>query len=272
MTSSELSTQGYTFLQTYIQRESGIVLDEDKHYLIESRLLPIVREEKLASLDELCGQLASGRRPTLATRVIDAMTTNETLFFRDPSIFEALRTAILPELMAGVAGKRKLRIWSAASSTGQEAYSIAITLLEAGCQAQDVEIIGTDLSETALERARVGRYVQFEVNRGLSAPLLTRYFSRSGLEWQISDQVRSMASFQKIDLRGSLAALGTCDLVLCRNVLIYFNADTKSQILGSIAQTLIPGGFLVLGCAETLIGVNHGYQRRVVGQSTFYTL
>ena len=206
MTSNDLSTQGYSFLQTYIQRESGIVLDEDKRYLIESRLLPIVRQENLGSLDELCGHLATGRRPTLATRVIDAMTTNETLFFRDSGIFDALRTSILPGLMASVAGKRKLRIWSAASSTGQEAYSIAITLLEAGFNAHEVEITGTDLSEQVLDRARAGRYVQFEVNRGMPASLLTRHFTKIGIDWQISDQVRSMVRFQKMDLRGSLSA------------------------------------------------------------------
>ena len=272
MTVNELSAQGYSFLQTYIHRESGIVLDEDKRYLIESRLLPIVRKENLASLDELCGHLAAGRRPTLATQVIDAMTTNETLFFRDSGIFDALRTSVLPGLLANLAGKRKLRIWSAASSTGQEAYSIAITLLEAGFGPGQVEITGTDLSEQVLDRARAGRYVQFEVNRGLPPTLLARYFSKSGMDWQISEQVRSMVSFQKMDLRGSLAAVGSCDLVLCRNVLIYFNAATKNQILASIAQTLTPEGILVLGCAETLIGIDHGFQRKIIGQSTFYTL
>jgi chemotaxis protein methyltransferase CheR len=271
MASSELSLQGYTFLQNYIHRESGIVLDDDKRYLIESRLLPIVRSAKLVSLDELCGKLAGGRTPELAAQVIDAMTTNETLFFRDTGVFEALRTTVLPARIAA-AGNRTLRIWSAASSTGQEAYSIAMTLLEAGISEYQVEIVGTDLSDQVLERARAGRYLQFEVSRGLPAPLLAKYFTKAGLDWQISEQLRSMVRFEKLDLRSNLASFGPFDLVLCRNVLIYFNAETKQQILTSIAKTLTHGGLLVLGCAETLIGLDNVFKRKVFGHTTFYTL
>ena len=266
-----ISPRNYTFLQTYIYRESGIVLDEDKQYLFESRLRPIVVREGLASIDALCDLIATGRSPALATRVIDAMTTNETLFFRDTAIFEVMKTQVLPELIAA-AGSRKLRIWSAASSTGQEAYSLAITLLEARIDPSRVEIIGTDLSEQVVERAASGKYVQFEVGRGMPILLLMKYFTKVGLDWQIKPEVRNMVHFQKLDLRGSFATLGKFDLVLCRNVLIYFDATTKEQIIASIAKTILPGGMLVLGCAETLISVDHKYERKVFGHSTFYAV
>lgn len=266
-----ISPRNYTFLQTYIYRESGIVLDDDKQYLFESRLRPIVIREGLASIDALCDLVATGRSPALATRVIDAMTTNETLFFRDTAIFEVMKTTVLPELIAA-AGTRKLRIWSAASSTGQEAYSLAITLLEARIDPSRVEIIGTDLCEQVVERAATGKYVQFEVGRGMPILLLMKYFTKVGLDWQIKPEVRNMVHFQKLDLRGSFAALGKFDLVLCRNVLIYFDATTKEQIIASIARTILPGGMLVLGCAETLISVDHKYERKVFGHSTFYAV
>jgi len=266
-----ISPRNYTFLQTYIYRESGIVLDDDKQYLFESRLRPIVVRENLASIDALCDLVAAGRAPALATRVVDAMTTNETLFFRDTGIFETMKTTVLPALLAA-AGSRKLRIWSAASSTGQEAYSIAITLLEAKIDPRQVEIIGTDLSEQVVERASTGRYVQFEVGRGMPITLLLKYFTKVGLDWQIKPEVRSMVHFQKMDLRGNFGALGKFDLVLCRNVLIYFDSTTKEQIIASIARTLVPGGMLVLGCAETLISLDHGYERKVFGHSTFYAI
>jgi chemotaxis protein methyltransferase CheR len=267
---SALSPQSYAYLQSYIHRESGIVLDDDKQYLFAARLLPLVQSEKLASLNELCDRVASGRAPLLAAQVTEAMTTNETLFFRDAGIFESMKTIVFPALLEATRGERKIRIWSAAASTGQEAYSIAMSLLAAGIRPHQVEIVATDLSEQVLARARAGRYVQFEISRGLPTPLLLKHFSKVGLDWQIDAEVRGMVRFEKMDLRGSLAGIGACDLVLCRNVLIYFNADTKRQILASIARTLNPGGLLVLGCAETLLNLDHGFDRKAFGQSTFY--
>ena len=267
-----LSARSYAFLQAYVHRESGIVLDEDKLYLFEARLLPIVQREKLASLDALCDQIAFGRSPALAAQVTEAMTTNETLFFRDAGTFEGLKTAVFPALAAAVAKDRKIRIWSAAASTGQEAYSIAITLLEMGIDPRRVEIIGTDLSEQVLQRARAGRYQQFEVSRGLPIMVLMKYFTKVGMDWQIRDDLRSMVRFERMDLRANLAVIGTCDVVLCRNVLIYFNAETKQKILASIRGILPPGGLLVLGCAETLINIDLGFERRSFGQATFYAV
>jgi len=269
---SAISPQSYSFLQAYVHRESGIVLDGDKQYLFEARLLPIVQRENLASIDALCDRVASGRAPALAAQVTEAMTTNETLFFRDTSVFDALRTEVFPAQLAALRPGYKLRIWSAAASTGQEAYSIAIMLLESGVRPNQVEIIGTDLSEQVLERARIGRYLQFEVGRGLPTSILMKYFTKTGLDWRIKDEVRAMVRFERLDLRSSLTLVGRCDLVLCRNVLIYFDSATRNQILGSIANVLVAGGILGLGASETILNSDHGFERRTFGQSTFYTV
>ena len=271
-TANALTRENYAFLQAYIQNESGIVLDDGKQYLIESRLLPILREKNVLSLDALCQRLAENRSSPLAKRGIEAMTTNETLFFRDPTMFDALRAHVLPALFDAVKGGRKVRIWSAAASTGQEAYSLAMLLLEMGKGAEQVEIIGTDLSEQVLERARLGRFIQFEVSRGLPSQYLMKYFDRAGLDWQLKECVRKMVRFHPLDLRRSLKTVQRCDLVLCRNVLIYFNTETKKQVLAAIKEVLAPGGVLVLGCAETVINLDRGFKRAVVGQSTFYSI
>ena len=267
-----MSAQSYSFLQSYILRQSGIVLDESKRYLIEARLLPIVRSHNIISLDSLCQRIAANTSPALNTQVIEAMTTNETLFFRDPGMFEALRTSVIPELLNSMKAGRKLRIWSAASSTGQEAYSLAMMLLQAGLSSRQVEIVGTDLAEHVLEKARQGKYVQFEVSRGLPMKFLSTYFVKSGMDWQLSSEVLNMVRFQQLDLRGSYHAVGQCDLILCRNVLIYFSVETKRSILANIRASLNPGGLLVLGCAETVIGIDDSFERKVCGSSTFYAV
>ncbi len=271
-TAGALSARSYSFLQSFVRRESGIVLNEDKQYLFAARLLPIVQREKLSSLDDLCERVTAGRSPLLAAQVIEAMTTNETLFFRDAGVFEALKKTVFPAMLQAAEGTRKVRIWSAAASTGQEAYSIAMSLLASGIRPHQVDIVGTDLSEQVLVRARAGRYQQFEVSRGLPTPLLLKHFAKVGLDWQIDAELRSMVRFEKMDLRSSLASIGPCDLVLCRNVLIYFDDHTRRQILASIARTLTPGGLLILGCAETLLNMENGFERKVFGQSTFYTV
>jgi chemotaxis protein methyltransferase CheR len=267
-----LSAKSYRFLQSYVQRESGIVLDDDKQYLLQARLLPIVQREQLGSLDELCDRIALGRPPHLAGDVIDAMTTNETLFFRDVQVFDSLQSTVLPLLIEATRGQRKMRIWSAASSTGQEAYSLAMMLLNAGYKSSQFEIVGTDLSQHAVDRARAGKYATFEVGRGLPTPNLMKYFSKTGLDWQIKDDIRSAVRFEKADLRGNLSAFGQFDLILCRNVLIYFNSDTKRQIVSSLARRLLQRGIIVLGCAETLIGMDESFERSVYGKTTLYSL
>lgn len=263
-----VSEDNYKYLQQEIYRQSGIVLDDDKHYLLESRLMPIARAAKLANLDELCASLRNGVDAVLAQKVIEALTTNETLFFRDIAPFDAMRQRLIPELLA----KRtsKLTIWSAAASSGQEAYSIAMLLKELGTVDRPVEILGTDLSEQILDRAREAKYVQFEVNRGLPAPYLVKYFKREGLDWQLKDEIRSMVRFRRFDLRQPMAALGKFDIVFCRNVLIYFDVGTKIKILNQILTVLNPGGYLFLGGAETTMNLQGSFERVPIGTTVAY--
>jgi chemotaxis protein methyltransferase CheR len=257
-------------MQQYIYERSGIVLDADKHYLLESRLLPILRQGQLETLDALCHHLRTERHSVLTRQVVDAMTTNETLFFRDPPMFDVLRARILPALLDRRKGRRRLRIWSAASSSGQEAYSLAMLLLEMRIDPRELEIFATDLSEKMLEKARDGRYVQFEVNRGLPASCLVRYFTREGLDWRIREHVRRMVRFERFDLRGNMASLGSFDLVLCRNVLIYFDQETREAIFDSIGKILHPGGVLLLGGAESMNVLRNGFERRQVELTSYY--
>jgi chemotaxis protein methyltransferase CheR len=198
------------------------------------------------------------------------MTTNETYFFRDPAHYEAIRTVLLPRLKEDRRDMKKLRFWSAAASTGQEAYSLAMLLLQEGFSDWNIEILGTDFSSQVLERARSGRYQQIEVNRGLPAALLVKHFRRSGVEWQLSEPVRRMARFETIDLRKSMRALGPFDLVFCRNVMIYFDTETKKNILKELHGTLFRGGWLLLGGAETAFGVEEWFGRQTVGGVIVY--
>jgi chemotaxis protein methyltransferase CheR len=267
-----VSAENYAFLQKYIYQASGIVLDSGKHYLIESRLMPIVYQEKLPSLDELCARLRSKSFPQLRQQVVEAMTTNETLFFRDASPFEALRNHIIPQLKEKRATSRKLTFWSAAASSGQEAYSLAMMLLEMGLGDWKIEILGTDLSEQILEKARLGKFMQLEVNRGLPAPYLVKYFRRAGLDWELKEEVRKMVRFQRFDLRQNMGGLGSFDVVFCRNVLIYFDVETKKQILKQIRSVLVRGGYLLLGGAETTLNLDDNFERTPVGKAIVYRL
>jgi chemotaxis protein methyltransferase CheR len=266
-----ISPESYKFLQDYVYRESGIVLEDDKHYLLQARLLPILKKEQLRTIDDICSKLRAGN-PDLKPRVVEAMTTNETLFFRDPAVFDALKTTLIPALMKGRETSRRLSFWSAAASSGQEAYSLAMLLLEMGLASQGwtIQIVGTDLSNHVLDRARQARYMQIEVNRGLPAQYLVRYFSKQGLEWQLKDNVRSMVTFQKFDLRQSPNALGMFDVVLCRNVLIYFDVPTKKKILGGLRSVMRDDGCLLLGGAEAILDLDGNYARQVVGQASVY--
>ena len=263
-----VSEENYQYLQQEIYRQSGIVLDDDKHYLLESRLMPVARAARLANLDELCARLRSCADAPLARKVIEALTTNETLFFRDIAPFDALRQKLIPELLA----KRspKLTVWSAAASSGQEAYSIAMLLKELGTGGRPVEILGTDLSEQVLDRAREAKYAQFEVNRGLPAPYLVKYFRREGLDWQLKDEIRTMVKFRRFDLRQPMATLGKFDIVFCRNVLIYFDVQTKIKILNQILTVLNPGGYLFLGGAETALNLQGSFERVPIGSTVVY--
>jgi len=265
----EIQPENYRFLQEHVYAQSGIVLGADKHYLFESRLAPIVRQHGLSTINDLCA-LISATRSEMGRQVVEAMTTNETYFFRDPSHYEAIRNVLLPRLKEERADTRKMRFWSAASSTGQEAYSLAMLLLEESLQAWNLQILGTDFSSQAIARAQCGRYQQIEVNRGLPAALLIRHLRREGVDWQLSDAIRRMVSFETIDLRQSMRALGPFDLVFCRNVLIYFDSETRTRILKDIHSTLFRGGWLMLGGAETAFGIDELFEKQTIGSAVVY--
>jgi chemotaxis protein methyltransferase CheR len=267
---AEIKPENYKFLQEQVHSLAGIVLEHDKHYLFESRLAPIVRQLGLGSINDLCALLQATSETGVSRQVVEAMTTNETYFFRDPAHYDAIRTVLLPALKEERRSTRKMRFWSAASSTGQEAYSLAMLLIENGLIDWNIQILGTDFSSLVLERARSGKYQQIEVNRGLPATLLVKYFRRSGVDWQVSEAVRKMANFETIDLRESMRALGPFDLVFCRNVMIYFDAETKSKILKELHSTLFRGGWLLLGGVETAFGVEQWFEKRIVGTATVY--
>jgi chemotaxis protein methyltransferase CheR len=242
----------------YLRRASGLVLDADKRYLVESRVTPVMRRAGLSELGELVRVLEQGRMPSLAQEVVQAMTINETYFFRDRLPFDLLRELILPEIIAGRAAQKRLRIWCAASSTGQEPYSISMILDEFGARLAGwrVEIIATDLSETALAKAKKAVYSQFEVQRGLSTAQLLRYFDQVGDMWQLKETIRARVDYRHFNLLGDYAVLGNFDLIFCRNVLIYFEADRKADVLNRMTRLLSPDGLIALGASESIIGLN----------------
>lgn len=268
--SAVLSPDNYAFLQGWVQRESGISLGADKLYLLKSRLQPLVEQERLKSLDELCLRLQKAPSETLRRKVVESMTTHETLFFRDTAVFDMLRKDLLPEIARTHQTDKALRIWCAACSSGQEPYSLAMLLLESGYADWNIQILGTDISRQILDRAATGKYLQIEVSRGLAATLLVKYFQRAGLDWQLKDQVRRMVRFAPLDLRQSPQALGSFDLILCRNVLIYFEMSTRKKILAGLRGCLVPGGYLLLGASETTFGLDETLLRKPFGNAIVY--
>lgn len=260
-----LNPLDFDFLRRLVRDRSGIVLGEDKAYLLESRLSPVVREEGLGSIEQLCQRLRSNAPAQLLRDVIEAMTTNETLWFRDVHPFEVLGRRILPELMRARAEKKQLSIWCAASSTGQEPYSVAMTIREQVPQLTgwNLRYVATDLSTEVLARARAGIYSQLEVNRGLPPDKLQRWFRRvDGNGWQISEDIRRMVEFRELNLLESWPFGGErFDIVMMRNVLIYFDLETKRTILGKVRRLLAPDGWFFLGGAETTMNIDDGYER-----------
>jgi chemotaxis protein methyltransferase CheR len=247
----------FDHLRAYLKQQSGLVLTSEKQYLIESRLLPVARKAGLASLSALVAKMKEPGQSQLCSAVVEAMTTNESFFFRDKTPFEHFTETMLPKMLEARARERKLRIWCAAASTGQEPYSLAMCLKEAEAKLAGwrVEIIGTDLSTEVLEKAKVGIYTQFEVQRGLPINQLLKYFTQTGDTWQINSNMRSMVQYRKLNLLESFASLGQFDIVFCRNVLIYFDNATKIDILQRISKQMPADGFLVLGAAETVVGL-----------------
>lgn len=259
MHGTALSSVTYSFFQQELLNLAGIVLDDGKRYLVEARLAPLAQQLGLAGLDDLAAEIRAGRH-AVRRRFVEAMTTHETYFFREPRLWEALAGCVLPELLGRRASDRKLRFWSAGASSGQEAYSLAMVLAESGLRAPDVEIRATDISEQILEIARRGRYTQMQVGRGLPARYLLRYFTRDRLEWVVSDEIRAMVHFEQGDLRRETARPGVYDAILCRNVLIYFDASTKRSIVANLRASLARHGYLALGCAENLMGLDEGFE------------
>jgi chemotaxis protein methyltransferase CheR len=265
-----LSSANYEYLQRRVLDGSGIVVDAGKDYLFEARLMTIARRENLQTLNDLCALMRATNANGLHKEVIEAMTTNETLFFRDVAPFDALRNQIVSELCSRRLSTRRLRLWSAAASSGQEAYSIAMLLCESKLTGWTLEIVGTDIADSILERARRGRYSQLEVNRGLPASCLIKYFNKQGMEWQIKDELRRMVRFEQFDLRCSLRRLGSFDVIFCRNVLIYFDQPTKQQIIGGLEGALNKGGYVCLGSAESMLSMNTALRQRTIGRATYY--
>jgi len=252
----------FEFLKNFLKTRSGLVLSNDKQYLVESRLLPIARSSKLETLSAVIQQLQRGTNRALETDVIEAMTTNESFFFRDKTPFEHFKDTMLPSLMEARATRRQLKIWCAAASTGQEPYSLGICLKEYAAKMAGwrTRILGTDLSQEVLEKAKTGLYSQFEVQRGLPIQMLLKYFEQKGDMWQINPDMRAMIEWKKLNLLESFTHLGEFDIVFCRNVLIYFDQTTKSEILGRLAKTLPDDGYLVLGAAETVVGLTDAFK------------
>lgn len=276
---SHHQTTSFDFVRRLVRERSGIVLGQEKDYLIQTRLLPLSRKEGFAStldlidqVQTLIGQVDTDCNVDLSQKVVEALTTNETLFFRDVHPFECLRDMVLPELLPRRATDRSLDIWSACCSTGQEPYSVAMLLREHFPQLESwkIQMLATDLSTEVLEQARQGRYSQLEVGRGLPAQLLAKYFQRQGLSWVIREDLRQMIDFRMLNLLDPDLSLPQMDIVFLRNVLIYFDTATSQQILGRIRRILRPDGYLFLGGAETTLFLDDSFERVEFGQTCCY--
>ncbi len=274
MTTATLNSNAFEYICNLVREKSAIVLEPNKTYLVESRLAPVARENGLTSVDELVEAL---RKPgvvanKLTQAVIEAMTTNETSFFRDLHPFDALRTNIVPELINKRSSERTLNIWSNACSSGQEIYTIAMILKEHFSElgGWKVRLIASDLSTQILEKARTGVFNQTEVNRGLPMPMLLKYFQKNGLTWQIKEEIRRMVEFRQVNLVETFPQLPAMDIVFLRNVLIYFSPETKRDILAKVKRVMRPDGYLFLGGAETTMNLNVPFNREAVGKAVCY--
>jgi chemotaxis protein methyltransferase CheR len=246
----------YEYLRKLLKERSGLDLSADKQYLVESRLVPLARRVGLAGIAELVQKMKGGA-DALIVDVVEAMTTNETFFFRDKIPFDHMRETVLPLLTKARANRRSLRIWSAASSTGQEPYSIAMLLKETGqaLAGWRTEIVASDLSQGVLEKSKAGLFSQFEVQRGLPIQLLVKYFTQVGELWQLNADIRGMVQHRQLNLLQDFSQVGMFDVIFCRNVLIYFDQDTKAAVFERLVKQLEPDGMLMLGAAESVVGI-----------------
>jgi chemotaxis protein methyltransferase CheR len=267
-----LAEPDFDYIRDLVRDRAAIVLEPGKEYLAVTRLDPVVRRAGLGSLSELVATLRQDDDTALSEQVIDALTTNETTFFRDLHPFESLRNHILPALIERKRLSRSLFIWSAGCSSGQEPYSVAMLIREDFPQLAEwqVSILGTDVSVAMLERARAGRYGQIEVNRGLPAHLLVKYFRRAGVGWEIDGSVRAMVRFRQQNLVDPWPSMPPMDLVLMRNVMIYFDVAAKRGILARVGEVLAPHGYLLLGTSETTLHLDDSFRRHAVGPTGWY--
>ena len=272
MTDVRIKTDDFSFVRDLMLRRSGILLEPGKEYLVEARLLPVARTAGYDSLSRFMARLRSEPTPQLLTDVVEALTTNETSWFRDRHPFDALRDHVLPELLARPQTNKRVKVWSAACSSGQEPYSIAIVLADALSThpGWSADILATDLSNQILTQARAARYSQLEVTRGLPASLLVRHFERAGTHWVLRESIRKMVSFRELNLAGPLPAMTAVDIVFLRNVLIYFDAPMKRRVLAQVRRVLRPDGYVFLGGAETTLHLDDEFERLPLGSTSVY--
>ncbi len=265
----KITAEEFKFFSDLVKQSSGIALSKGKEYLLESRLSELVKVLGLRSIDELYRKARFNMTPQLKKEIIEAMTTNETYFFRDQHPFNALHKHIIPELIEKNKSKRTMRFWSAACSTGQEPYSIALLILEHFPQLASwkVEILATDISYKAVKKGQDGRYTQVEANRGLPITLLIKYFKQQGAFWMINEKVKRMVKFKTMNLLAPFTGVGTFDVIFCRYVLIYFDLETKKKILEKLVKVLNPGGYLFLGATETPVGLPSNMKRVMFGRA-----
>jgi chemotaxis protein methyltransferase CheR len=273
----KINPREHQLIAKYVYEQCGIVLDESKAYLLESRLTPLAEELDCASFADLYTKIISDRTKKLTNRLIDAMSTNETSFFRDQKPFDLFRFKIIPDLIDRLEQSplpsKAINIWSSACSTGQEVYTIAICLHEilgAGISKYRIKIVGTDIADSAIVQASRANYSQFEIGRGMPDNLLRKYFVQDGSNWRVKDELRSMAFFRKQNLMESFSLLGKFDIVFCRNVAIYFSMEDRKSLFSRIADQISPGGVLLIGSTESLYGVSDRYERCEYHNSIFF--
>ncbi|RUR18857.1 protein-glutamate O-methyltransferase CheR [Legionella sp. km535] len=267
-----MNNNDFEFIRKFINDQAAIVLDPGKEYLVESRLAPVAKESGFSSLDELINEIKSRPTDELKMKVVDSITINETLFFRDIHPFEVLKKTILPELLSKKVNKT-LNIWCAAASSGQEPYTIAMILkdLKDSLGNWKINFLASDISGKMITRARSGIYNQLEVNRGLPAQYLVKYFEKNGSHWQIKEEIRTMVNFQKINLKNPWS-ISQMDLIFMRNVLIYFSVETKKEIFKRVGATLHPDGYFFLGGSETTLGISNDFERIGIDKVPCYKL
>jgi chemotaxis protein methyltransferase CheR len=271
---SVVSPASFAFLARLLRDRSALVLEPGKEYLVKSRLAPLVQKHGLESIEQLINRLRAAGQNGLLTEVVEAMVTTETSFFRDVHPFETLKRTVLPQLIEQRRSQRQLKIWCAASASGQEPYSVAILLREYFPELADwrIQFWATDISHQMLQRCRTARYSQVEVNRGLPTPLLLKWFRQEGAVWQLDARIRDTVVFAPLNLAQPWPAMPMWDLIFLRNVLIYFDNETKKQILGRAARLLCRDGFLLLGGAETTLNLDDSYERIQTLRSGYYRL